>query len=520
MRRLVLPLLLLAIALPARAEELLQGAKLVLKKASINVVSTDPAITVGANEGADDPVVHGATLRLASVDGDGFDTTIDLPAKRWRYVGKKGAGGGYRYKGRGAVRSVLVKPGGLLRVQGKGKGLGVTLGASPAPVHVVLTLGGRAYCLTFGGTVEFKANARFAASAADAPALCPIAYGEDASWLCRPGGSADACFVTAIDSTEVHPDTSTTPEPHAGTEDQLYDCFYVYPTVDLLGGTGLHLDITDNELTLDPLTNQVQRFNTECRIFAPLYRQITLGTFGAPDAEYWLNLAYQDVRDAWRYYLKNHNGGRNVVIMGHSQGTFMLTRLLQEEFDDDPELRGRLIAALLIGGSVSVPKGGVVGGSFQNIPLCTGAAETGCVIAYRTYGEGFPPVGNGNAPGDPSLDQACTNPAALAGGEGTFARSYLPTFARQPLFDPGPNPWDTPFVLFRSFFAGACVSDSAGYSYLEIRARPAVGDLRINPVDFARPLFDPAFLGTHVLDWNFPLGELIELVATKAAAMP
>ena len=50
--------------------------------------------------------------------------------------------------------------------------------------------------------------------------------------------------------------------------------------------------------------------------------------------------------------------------------------------------------------------------------------------------------------------------------------------------------------------------------------RPGPGDLRENLIPFDSFIFDPSFLGTHVLDYNFPMGDLIELVALKAAAMP
>jgi alpha-beta hydrolase superfamily lysophospholipase len=62
------------------------------------------------------------------------------------------------------------------------------------------------------------------------------------------------------------------------------------------------------------------------------------------------------VLDAWRIYLKYQNAGHNVVIMGHSQGTFMTSRLMQSDFDSSPALRSRLIGALLIGGNVGVPQ--------------------------------------------------------------------------------------------------------------------------------------------------------------------
>jgi hypothetical protein len=82
--------------------------------------------------------------------------------------------------------------------------------------------------------------------------------------------------------------------------------------------------------------------------------------------------------------------------------------------------------------------------------------------------------------------------------------------------DPG---YDTKFSLYESFYAGECVKDADNASYLEIRVRPGPGDLRTNPILFVHPALDPSFLGTHILDWSFPLGDLIDLVETKAAQM-
>ena len=46
-----------------------------------------------------------------------------------------------------------------------------------------------------------------------------------------------------------------------------------------------------------------------------------------------LQLAYGDVEEAWRDYLANHNDGRGVVLIGHSQGTRMLRQLVRKEID-------------------------------------------------------------------------------------------------------------------------------------------------------------------------------------------
>ena len=461
---------------------------------------------------------------MLSIEGDVFDTTYPLPASGWKYLRHRKAVVGYAFHGSGAIRTVMVKAGKLLGVTGHGPGLGHTLGADPTPVRIVLTLGGEQYCLSFGGTVKFTAGAKYAATAAGAPDICPLPYGDDDYWLCRPGMANNQCFVNSLDATVVHPDLTTSVEPETGSEDHPFDCFYVYPTVDLGNAIGNHTDVTDPgyvALTLDPLLSQAARLNGTCRLFAPHYRQITFGTFASPDSAHFLDLAYRDVLDAWRLYLKNDNGGRNVVIMGHSQGTFMTTRLIQEEVDPSATLRSRLIVALLLGGSVTVPDGQPIGGTFQNIPLCQSVAQTGCVIAYRSYADGFPPAGGSNAMGGPGMDTACSNPAALGGGPAVLSRTYFPTHTNQPLFQIAPNPGiPTAFVEFPAFYTAECTRDDTNHSYLRIGVGTAAGDQRTNPIPLDSPVLAPGLLGTHILDYNWAMGDLLTLVAAKGAALP
>ena len=234
-----------------------------------------------------------------------------------------------------------MRAGKLVRINGGGSELTHTIGADPAPVRVVLTLGEQQLCFAFGGDVSFTAGKRWVAADAPAPDRCPLPYGEDSAWLCRPGMANDQCLSNGLEATKVAPDLMTSVEPQTGSQDHTFDCFYVYPTVDLTGPPGNHEDVTDPAyvaLTLDPLVSQASRFDSFCRVFAPHYRQITFSTFGSADGAF-LAKAYGDVLDAWRLYLKYDNGGRNVVIMGHSQGTLMTTRLVQEEVDPDPALR-------------------------------------------------------------------------------------------------------------------------------------------------------------------------------------
>jgi len=520
--------ILVVASIPAHAaDQLITGASLKLGKHSVGVVSRDPTLGLGTGPStAADPVQHGGTLRVLSIEGDVFDQTYPLAASGWRYLKRHGAIIGYRFRGPGPIRMARLQAGYGLRATGSGAGLNHSLGANPVPVRVVLTLGQQQYCMSFGGTASFSASMRFLAKDAPAPDLCPLPYGSDSMWLCRPGMAGNYCLAdSALDATVIEPDLSTSHEGESGTEDHPYDCFYVYPTVDLTGPVGNHLDVTNPTyvgLTLDPLYSQAARFNNLCRIFAPHYRQITFQTFQNANAAQYLDIAYRDVIDAWRLYMKYQNGGRNVVIMGHSQGTFMTTRLMQEEVDPSPALRSKLITALLIGGSVTVPQGGTIGGTFQNIPVCTTAAETGCVLAYRSYATGFPPANNSNNIGGPAMDVACTNPANLgSSATGAFVATYLPTHNNEPLFNIVPDPGlGTPFVEYPAFYSGRCAKDATNHSYLQISVTPGPGDLRTNLVPFGNPLLSPALLGTHILDYNWTTGDLLNLVATKAAAMP
>ena len=90
---------------------------------------------------------------------------------------------------------------------------------------------------------------------------------------------------------------------------------------------------------------------------------------------------YDDVRDAWRHYLERDNRGRGVVLIGHSQGSYILTELLRQEIDGKP-VQSRLVSAILLGATFAVANGKDVGGSLQQIPLCHKPAQTGCVVTY------------------------------------------------------------------------------------------------------------------------------------------
>ena len=248
-------------------------------------------------------------------------------------------------------------------------------------------------------------------------------------WLCKPGIPNNPCDP-GFDTTLLSPDGQV-----AGTQSvkpdrkRKFDCFYVYPTVSDDKSTNSDLSIDPEERSI--ALYQAARYSLHCRVFAPMYRQVTLqalfsgGTLPA-DAQ---QIAYGDVVAAWKTYLRNYNRGRGVVLIGHSQGTFVLRELIHQLVDRHKNVRARLISGVLLGGNVTVRAGGNIGGDFKHIPGCRKLKRTGCVIAFSTFDAPVPDdalFGRPStlvAPGLPTTgDVLCTNPAALRGGSALSPR--------------------------------------------------------------------------------------------------
>jgi len=333
------------------------------------------------------------------------------------------------------------------------------------------------------------------------------------TWLCKPGISNNPCepgFDTTLlsPSGQILATQSVAPDPK-----RKFDCFYVYPTVsdDKSANSDLSIDPEERSIAL----YQAARYSLHCRVFAPMYRQVTLqGIFNPgslpPDAR---EIAYGDVLAAWNSYLRNYNHGRGVVLIGHSQGSFVLRELIHQVIDPDKKERRKLISAILLGGNVVVSPGSVVGGDFQNIPGCQSPTQFGCVIAFSTF--------NGPVPANALFgrsatgDVLCTNPAALGGGSALLTS----VFPSQP-FAPGttiglatglvgiPQPAvTTPWIQSQSY-TGAC--SAANNAHV----------LQISPVDGAptlNPIPDQTW-GLHLTDANIALGNLTDDVARQAEA--
>ena len=351
-------------------------------------------------------------------------------------------------------------------------------------------------------------------------------YADPKTWLCRPG-QRDACAVD-LTTTVVQASGKLSTEKFTANAKAPIDCFYVYPTVST--------DPTPNsDMTADPAENNViaqqfARFASACRPFAPLYRQITLAglrTILAGGASFEKGVQYDDVRDAWRYYLEHDNQGRGFVLIGHSQGSFVLAELIRQEIDGKP-IAEKMVSAILAGATISVAKGKDTGGSFQHIPVCRTVGQLGCVITFTSFRSTVPPPVTtlfGRAAGQ-SLDAACTNPAAIAGGSGNL-RAYLSATGAMIASDATAQPWvaggkgtvKTPWVSVPGLLSARCASNSFA-TYLEITVHGDPADPRTDDIagDLRAGGQVAAQWGLHLIDMNLAMGNLIQIVDQQAKA--
>jgi hypothetical protein len=334
-------------------------------------------------------------------------------------------------------------------------------------------------------------------------------YADGEFWHCRPDLADDVC-ASGLDATEVAADGSLTEMPFTPTDAPAFDCFYIYPTLDYAATAGNHS--FDDPNPLEPITvrGQAARFGEQCRLFVPRYRQATIGSYEqAEDGAIFdvpaFELAYADVLDAFSHYLVNDNEGRPFVLLGHSQGSHHLVRLVQEQIDGSEALREQLVSALLVGptGRVQVPADKVVGGSFAHLPLCTSADQTGCVVAFDSFAAELPPDYPAS---DDGLVPACVDPSALNGSDLRLAGGY---------FGPTVPGVTTPFELIEDYYTAACAEAPEGQPYLEIAADPEPGDTReLDHIDSRLETSE----SLHVADYNFTLGDLLSLVESQATA--
>ena len=211
----------------------------------------------------------------------------------------------------------------------------------------------------------------------------------------------------------------------------------------------------------------------------------------------------EDVRAAWHDYLAHYNGGRGVVLIGHSDGAFLLKDLLADEY---AKFKNVFVSAILLGGNVTVD----AQNRFHGIPACTSPSELRCIVAYSSWDKTPPSNGFGESVKPPE-HILCVNPGALDGGSAPIT----PIFAGinpQGIVPYGSVYVTHHFVEFPGLYTAKCVREGSRAWLLVSRVKNS-RDKRPTVYEALGP-----HMGLHAADVNMTLADLVNLVGAQARA--
>ena len=342
------------------------------------------------------------------------------------------------------------------------------------------------------------------------------AQAEDTVWLCKPGAADDLCAGTIEGTTKPAPGETAQPLGYTRPADAPVDCFYLYPTQSpqTTRNSNLEKDAPIRRVAVQ----QARMFSTVCDVYAPMYRQVTFKGSQAnynPDVE----TAYQSALSGWKDYLANYNDGRGFILLGHSQGSAMTARLINEEIDGNPELRERMVGAFAPGANINVPTGKLVGGMYDNVPACSALGEIGCLVAFSTF-KGYPGdtaqysrlnsgywIHKEPRPDPATNEVVCVNPARLDGSNGILEPlinfDYL-------LGVPAGAESAAPWQGQPDFYGAECTREN-GAHWLNLRTLDQPGDTR---TDLAAAVASGN--NYHVPEVNITEGNLLNVARAQA----
>jgi hypothetical protein len=362
-----------------------------------------------------------------------------------------------------------------------------------------------------------------AAAAAATPKQAAVAQGADPTrtdaagteWLCNPAYAVDPCRSNenALVQRASGRNSLQLSRP---AKNPPIDCFYVYPTVSRETTLAANLQIQAAETFVATL--QASRFSSLCKVYAPMYPQITSGGLEHPGGSFSaaVTKGYDVIQSAWQDYMAHDNHGRGVVVIGHSQGSTMAQELIRTQIDPHAHARSLLVSAILPGGNVVVPVGRSVGGTFQHLAACGAATQLHCIIAYSSFDQTPPkntlfgiPGGGVSfldvTPGPTAgMQVLCVNPARLSAAVPGVLQPYFPRAGR---VGGRVLAWATQPNLY----SGKCTYQN-GTSWLQVNAPIVPGDPRQPVTESIGPIW-----GLHLDDVNLFLGNLVGLVKTQSS---
>jgi len=167
------------------------------------------------------------------------------------------------------------------------------------------------------------------------------------------------------------------------------DVFYIHPTGFYETSWNSDMDKTKSayERTEIMLGNQASAFNGSCNIYAPEYRQATYFSFfdKGDNGKKALDLAYEDIENAFNYFVEFFNNGKPFIIAAHSQGALLAQRLLNNQINNT-QIQNRFICAYVVG--YIIPEK-FYDDVFPNIKKSENYNDTNCIISWSTVVEGY-----------------------------------------------------------------------------------------------------------------------------------
>ena len=165
------------------------------------------------------------------------------------------------------------------------------------------------------------------------------------------------------------------------------DVFFICPTVYGGGEDSFNMSMDDETVKSDFLgaTNMEKGiYDQDARFFAPYYRQAGLNVYELPagEREEYLALAYEDVRDAFTYYLEHYNDGQPIILAGFSQGADLSIRLLKDCFAEDA-VNDLLVACYAIGWRITEEELA----EYPHLRFASGEDDTGVIVSFNSEAE-------------------------------------------------------------------------------------------------------------------------------------
>ena len=257
----------------------------------------------------------------------------------------------------------------------------------------------------------------------------PNAYDDPEMWFSRPGTENDPSdWRPAEDGGDARAPDSDTLVPPANAASAPTETapakgdaaiFFVHPTSYYSRSSwNAPLDDRDaNHRATLFMQGMASAFSDAGEVWAPRYRQATLGAFLASDrvtAGKAIDAAYRDVELAFDAFLAAIPANKPIILAGHSQGALHLTTLLKNKIAGTPLAR-RIVAAYVVGWPVSVETD-IEG---LGLPACQTPEQKGCILSWVSFAEPADPEmvlgaydGTIGFDGRPRADtrMLCTNP--------------------------------------------------------------------------------------------------------------